>query len=82
MGSLEYLTHTCRHSGSWASSCFFRKFQVLVVKFSRNLVLLDTKFRRNLVRFGGWVRPIFGKIGYFLYEFSAKIGSSGKVGNV
>ena len=28
------------------------------------------------------MRPIFGKIGHFLYEFSAKIGSSGKVDNV
>ena len=48
-------------------------------KISRNLVLLDTKFRRSLV--AGCVQ-FSGKIGHFLYEFSAKIGSSGKVDNV
>ena len=53
-----------------------------MVKFSRNLVLLDTKFRRNLVRLVAGRVQFFGKIGDFLYEFSAKIGSAGKVDNV
>ena len=53
-----------------------------MVKFSRNLVLLDTKFRRNLVRLVAGCVQFSGKIGRFLYEFSAKIGSSGKMDNV